>query len=252
MDALYDEGRRAWPDIVVAPAAFTRWLADRATNGGPVALQIADLYIACACAAGDERALAAFERRYLSEVEGFLASVKPTPGLVDDVRQQLRDQLFVAGKIGQYSGRGSLRAWLRVVTLRLTSNLRRQERRHEALHEAIPDARIDPELAIIRKRHGRDFEEALGRAMASLEADDRTLLRLHYLDGLNIDRIAIVFGVSRATVGRRLIAVRERILEEAHRQLSERLGASRADLASLLRAIRSDLAMSLSVVLRDG
>jgi DNA-directed RNA polymerase specialized sigma24 family protein len=50
--------------------------------------------------------------------------------------------------------------------------------------------------------------ELVDGAIAALDAEERTLLRLHYLDGLNIERIAVVFNVSRATIGRRVIAVR--------------------------------------------
>ncbi|HEX8794262.1 MAG TPA: sigma-70 family RNA polymerase sigma factor [Polyangiaceae bacterium] len=248
---LYEEGRRAWPDIALDPEAFHRHVAERVPAGEGASVRGGDLYIACACASGDERALAAFDRHYLAEVPAFLARSRPSERLVEDVRQLLRERLFVDGKIAQYSGRGTLQAWLRVVTLRVTANLRRQDRNHEELHDALPGTAMDPELGVIRRRYGRQFEAALREALASLDAEDRTLLRLFYMDGLNIDRIAVVFGVSRATIGRRMIAVRQRIVDEMHRRLREAIGATQEELASLLRVVRSDLAMSLSVVLRD-
>ncbi|HEY8041673.1 MAG TPA: hypothetical protein VIF15_17830, partial [Polyangiaceae bacterium] len=88
--------------------------------------------------------------------------------------------------------------------------------------------------------------------LLGLDAEDRSMLRLHYIDGLNIGRIAAVFQVSRATIGRRMIAVRKRIVEEAHRLLGERLKATPEELESLLRVVRSDLAISLSAVLGEG
>lgn len=250
--ALYEEGRRAWPDVPLDPAVFHRYVAERAPVEKHASLRGADLYIACACGCGDERALAAFDHHYLAQVPAFLARSRPTERLVEDVRQLLRERLFLEGKIAQYSGGGSLQAWLRVVTLRVASNLRRQDRQHEELHEALPGTAMDPELAAIRRRYGSEFETALREALASLDSEGRTMLRLFYIDGLNIDRIAVVFGVSRATIGRRMIAVRQGIVEDMHRRLAEKLGASHEELASLLRAVRSDLAMSLSVVLGDG
>ncbi|HTQ42858.1 MAG TPA: sigma-70 family RNA polymerase sigma factor [Polyangiaceae bacterium] len=249
---LYEEGRRAWPDIALDREVFDRHVAERAPEqDSRASLRGGDLYIACACGRGDDRALEAFDRRYLTEVPSFLAGRNPSQRLVDDVRQLLRERLFVEGKIHQYSGRGSLQAWLRVVTLRLTSNLRRQDRHHEELHDALPAMAMDPELQVIRGRYSREFQVALRAALDALDAEERTLLRLFYLDGLNIDRIGVVFGVSRATVGRRMISVRERILDEMHRLLRLKLGASQEELASLLRAVRSELAMSLSVVLQN-
>ena len=166
-------------------------------------------------------------------------------------RQQLRERLFVEGKITQYSGRGALTSWLRVVTVRAASNLRRQDRPHADIDEVVLGTAIDPELDVIRRRYGDTFRTALRDAIAGLDADDRNLIRLHYIDGLNIERIAVVFRVSRATIGRRMIAVRERILGETNRLLRERLNATPSELDSLLRVVRSHLGMSLSDALRE-
>jgi RNA polymerase sigma-70 factor (ECF subfamily) len=247
---LYDAGRRAWPEVALEREIFVRYVEERAP-GSAEGLRADELYIACACARGDERAMREFDRRYLSEIPSFLARVRPSAHLVDDVRQLVRETLFVQGKIKQYSGRGSLVSWLRVVTLRVTSNLRRGDRANVELQEALPAPGIDPELGAIHRRYGESFQVALRDALTGLGAEERTLLRLHYLDGLNIDKIAIVFNVSRATIGRRIVAVRERIVEETHRLLRDRLGATPGELASLLRVVRSNLAMSLSVVLRE-
>lgn len=244
----YGDARRAWPAVSVDRPTFERYVEERVPPAERGSFRAADLYLACACSRGDGRALAEFEKRYLEEVASFVAG-RERPHGIDEVLQLLRERLFVERKIAQYTGRGPLASWLRVVTLRLTSNMRREERRHATLDEAIPGAALDPELGVIRKRYAGHFEEAARLAIASLGADERTLLRLYYLDHLNIDRIAVVFGVSRATIGRRMIDVRERVVETVHRLLRKELGASAEEVASLLRVVRSDLAMSLSVVL---
>jgi RNA polymerase sigma-70 factor (ECF subfamily) len=245
----YEAGRSAWPGITLDRAVFERYVDERVPERDRGSVRAAELYLACACAGGDERAIAEFERRYLTEVPTFLARHNPSEHLLDDVRQQLRERLFVEGKIEQYTGRGTLASWLRVVTLRVTSNLRRQDRHHAELDTAIAGAGSDPELDLVRRRYGQEFQTALRDALAALGPEERTLLRLHYLDGLNIDRIAVIFQVSRATVGRRMLALRERLVADTERLLRERLGTTAGELESILRVIRSDLAMSLSVVL---
>lgn len=250
MDSLFERGRRAWPTIALERDVFARRVEAHAADEDPAEVRAEDLYLACACEQGDARALAEFEAHYLAQVPSFLARTSPSDRFVDDVRQQLRERLFVARKIGQYSGRGTLSSWLRVVTVRVAANLRRAER-PPALEEVIPARVVSPELAVMQRRYGEPFRVALRDAIAGLAPDERSLLRLQYVDGLNIDRIAIVFGVSRATIGRRMIAVRERVLQETHRLLGERLRATPDELRSLVRLLRSQLAVSLSALLRD-
>jgi RNA polymerase sigma-70 factor (ECF subfamily) len=251
--AMFDEGRKAWPGVELDAAVFERYVLERAGPAGdPSELRAPDLYLACACVEGNDRALAEFDKRWLTEVPSFLVRTNPSPRLVEDVRQRLRERLFLERKIEQYTGRGSFGSWLRVVTLRVASNLRRQDKVHAELDSAVPAPALDPELGAIQRRYGSAFRDALRDAFAGLEADERSLLRLFYLDGLNLDRLAIVFHISRATAGRRMAAARERLVAETHRLLRERLQATSEELASLLRVVRSNLEVSLSAVLREA
>jgi RNA polymerase sigma-70 factor (ECF subfamily) len=248
---MFEDARRVWPDVALERDVFERYVEERAAGVERSTLRGAELYIACACARGDGRALAEFDKRYLSEVPAFLARTNATARFVDDVRQQLRERLFVEGKIKQYSGRGPLASWLRVVTVRVASNMRARDKRHVELDEAIPGAAMSPELGVMQRRYGDVFRSALRDALGGLSPEERSLLRLHYLEGLNIGSIAVVFHVSRATIGRRVLVLRQRILEDVKRLLRNRLNATSTELESLIRVVRSDLAMSLSVVLRD-
>jgi RNA polymerase sigma-70 factor (ECF subfamily) len=248
---IFEDGRRAWPDVALERDVFEHYVEERAPGVERSVLRAPDLYLACACAQGNSRALAHFEKRYLSEVPSFLARTNATARFVDDVRQQLRERLFVEGKIRQFSGRGPLASWLRVVTVRVASNMRARDKRHVELDDAIPGVAMSPELGVMQRRYGDTFRAALREALAGLNPEDRTLLRLHYLEGLNIGSIAVVFRVSRATIGRRVLALRQRIMEDVKSTLRRRLKATSTELESLLRAVRSDLAMSLSVVLRE-
>jgi RNA polymerase sigma-70 factor (ECF subfamily) len=249
---MFEEGRMAWPDVVLDRPRFEQHVAKRAaTAADRAALRAPDVYLACACAAADPHALKDFESRYLSEVPAFLARYNANARFVDDVRQQVRERLFVEGKIAHYSGKGSLGSWLRVVTLRVASNLRRQDKPHSDIDEVKIGTAIDPELGVIQERYGEAFRIALRDAIAGLATEDRNLVRLHYLEGLNIDKIGALFHVARATVGRRVIAVRERILHETHRLIRDRLNATPTEVDSLLRLVRSRLEVSLTDVLRD-
>jgi RNA polymerase sigma-70 factor (ECF subfamily) len=245
--SMLEEGQQAWPSVRVEETVFAAYLDARAAAGP---LHAPDLYLACACSRGDERAIGAFETYYLCEVADFLAGSRPTPELVEDVRQRLRVRLFVERKLEQYSGRSPLGRWLRVVTIRVAANMRQQERPHADLDEALPAAAIDPELAVIQRRFAAPFRTALAAAVAELSAEERSVLRLHYLDGLSIDRIGLILLTSRATVGRRMIAAREHLVRNTRRILQERLRVTTSEIQSLFRLVRHELASELGAVLR--
>ncbi len=250
---MFEEGRTAWPDVALARDLFDAYVVERIAGDDDASrLHAGELYLACACANGARGALESFEARYLAGVPAHLAGMGATEGFVDEVRQAVRERLFVEDKIRQYSGRGSLASWLRVVTVRVALNLREKDKPHDEIDEALPAAAVDPELAVIQRRYGPEFRAAVRDALAALDPEDRGILRRYYLDGRNIARIGAVFKLSRATVGRRMIAIREQLVETCHRLLRERLHASPEELESLLRLVRSDLALSVSAVLREG
>jgi RNA polymerase sigma-70 factor (ECF subfamily) len=247
-------GQEAWPEIVVDPAAFARFLEERAAAEPRHA---ADLYLAFACAGGNPTALTAFDRRYLADVETYLGGVNPSPELIDEVRQALREQLFLGERprITDYSGRGSLASWVRVAALRFASNVRRAAGTRKRLegHSEEPAALpVDPELALIRRRYSAQFERSLADSFALLDERDRNLLRLHLLDGLGIDELAPVFRVHRATVARWLQAARAQLKERVLELLRTNLRVSEMELASLARAIESHLEISLRAFFRSG
>src|SRR5262245_24537077 len=106
--------RAAWPGVEVPAEDFQRHLEER---GAAEALHVADLYLACACLRGDREALGLFERRFLADVPKHLGHMNLPAASVEEVRQQLREKLLVgtggaAPRLGDYSGRGALGAYL--------------------------------------------------------------------------------------------------------------------------------------------
>ena len=125
--ALFAEGRDQWPTLAVAPSRLMAFVA-RTLNGDDIGeptpdsladaidgLRAADLYLACACAGGDATALATFDRVYMREVDIALAKMRVGPPRSHDIKQLVRQRLFVGaangqdGKIADYAGRGDLR-----------------------------------------------------------------------------------------------------------------------------------------------
>ena len=256
LQALYAAARAAWPAIELAPDVYVRHVAER-SDTLPDAAAAADLYLACACARGDAAALEAFSSQYLRSLAPALRRFDPSPAFADDVSQALRETLLVArgnapARIAEFRGRGSLAAWVRIAATRAALRMRGRERPvlGEAGVEAMaPDLPAD--VAYLKRRYRPEFEAALRAALAALSDRGRTLLRLHYVEGLSIDKLGAVHGVHRATAARWLAAARRELLEGTRKRARERLGLGRTEMLSLMRAVASQLDISLRQLAGD-
>lgn len=267
--ALLRTGRETWPTLDLAPHAFIVHLAERAPASegtialtGLRALHVRDLYLACACQLRVPGALELFESQILGEIASYLGRSEPSRPAIDEVCQQLRERLFVAGaegvpKIAKYDGRGSLKSWLRVVAMRTAMTRRRSAKRDrtqpldDAALAALPGSG-SPELAILKQQHEADIKLALTEALAMLPADRVNVLRLHLIDGLTLEKIGSLYRVNRSSVKRWLDDARARLLSELRRRLQTRLRLSREEFDSLIATLRSQLDLSLSRILKSA
>src|SRR5262249_30744882 len=125
-------------------------------------VRAADLYLAYACSIGNKSALAAFEKTFMPAVSDFVARRHAGRAFADEVRQVLRQRLFVghAGsppKIATYTGAGPLGAWLRVTAVRTAQNL--LARRDDLRAIDLPTFRSpdpDPEVLHLKRTYGRE------------------------------------------------------------------------------------------------
>jgi len=265
LDRAFQAGRAAWAGVVIGEAGFARYIAERVGPEEDPAtaidgLHTADLYLACACASGDARAVEVFARRMLADVRSYLFPVGAAE-LAEDVRQILLERLFVGGedappRIAAYSGHGQLAAWVRVSAVRVALSLRRGERASEApppddaLEPLLPA--VDPELDALKLRYAAEFNAALKEAFAALPPRDRALLKLHYVDGVPVERIAAAYNAHRVSASRWLSAARARVLEETTRLVRERRRLTESEFESLARLVRSQLDVSLRSAIGDG
>jgi RNA polymerase sigma-70 factor (ECF subfamily) len=260
--AVHAAGRAVWPTVAVELEAFTAHVTACLPAGAESIAVLAtehatDLYLACGVALGQADAVEAFERTLVKDVPLFVAHVDSSRVFVDELTQLLRTNLLVAEagerpRIATYTGKGPLRGWLRVAAVRTALNLKRGERPDRMVDEDeladVPTAG-DPALAYVRSRYAPELNEAFRATLAQLGTDERNVLRLHYLDGLNIEKIGTLYGVHRATVARWLERSRAKLLEATRKLLGERLGVGPDELASLISGLQSQLDVSLRRVL---
>jgi RNA polymerase sigma-70 factor, ECF subfamily len=75
------------------------------------------------------------------------------------------------------------------------------------------------------------------------------LLRYSVIDGWNVDRIAELYGVHRATAARRVAAAREQLGESIRAELAARLEISTDEVDSIVRLVQSRVDVSLARLL---
>jgi RNA polymerase sigma-70 factor (ECF subfamily) len=259
--AVFDEATGAFPGVAVD---FERFRAHAAAVGAPEpagAPRATDLFLACACAAGDEKAIALLEQRYLGPARVSLGRFAASPDFVDEVLQELRSKLLLPPdpRIARYSGRGPLAAWIRVAASRTAIDLLRAAHGGAAPDPTGPDGigQVDlgPEVQLLREVYREAFQTALADALRALEPRDRNLLRRHMVERMTLEEIAGPYGVHPATIARRLATLRDQIGEAVRQRLAARHRAEggSTSLESLAYAIRSELHVSLSPLLaRDS
>ena len=245
--ALHARGREAWPGIELDVATFTA-VATNSLRDGPLEdVRTADLYLAIACAAGNEQAIAALDRHCLSTVVQALIRRGHGAASAADIVQTVRVHFLVgergrAPRIADYDGRASLARWLGVAAMRAAITAHRKCQHETALDDLdIVGTTRSAELELLQRQFAVEFKAALRSAFESLAPRERAVLRYQVRDRLGIDRIAAIYAVHRATAARWVAHARDALLEGVRHALRGRLRVSTDELDSLIRQVRSKL-----------
>ena len=257
LQALDRAGREAWPEVPLSAEPFASHIADRVRMRSDVveaisSMHAADVFLACACSCAIPVALSVFERSQLSRVPDLVRRIDSSAAFADEVTQVMREMLLVPAHgaesgIAAYSGRGALSNWVRIIAVRTALRLRREQRSAGTSLESEAElpGTFDPELDYLKLRYRGAYEEAFHLALASLPDRDALLLKLHYVDGLNIDAIGALYGIHRSTVARWRTEVRRRILASTREHLQGRLSLTESEFDSLVALVRSQLVVSI-------
>jgi len=121
-----------------------------------------------------------------------------------------------------FQGQAAVRNWLyRIATHTALDRLRRRKRQpYAACSLSEPDERDlrltapaseEPETALLDADGRARDRQALYRALAQLDARDRTLITLHYFSGCSYEQLCEITGDSLASVKSRLHRARRRM-----------------------------------------
>jgi RNA polymerase sigma-70 factor (ECF subfamily) len=131
--------------------------------------------------------------------------------------------------------------------------LLRQDARAPALSDdgvvELLAPRADPEEAAIDADLRARFRVAFEAAVATLQPRQRACLRLHVLDGVTLDELALTYGVHRATVARWLEAARATLATTTRDLLRRDLDLADVEVDSVLRRMQSRVDVSFERIL---
>ena len=255
-------GRAAFPALAYDDAAFVADLGRTLKTSEPAAvavLALEDLFLVGACLAQVTGAVETFRGRYRETIRRAVGRLVPA-GEVDEVEHHLLDQMLIgsvtaAPKIRGYAGRAPLDRWIAVAAQRAALIWLREHKtearaRSAAAREPSPGGDVHPEAAFLKDRYRDDFQQAMTEALQRLPERERLLLRLHLVNGVTLEKVGKMFGVSQPTVSRWLAAAREALRDDIKRTLGARLGSTSTEIASLAGMVASRLDMSISMILQ--
>ena len=256
----FDLGRSAYPAIDLLPNKFIAFVEARAATWRGDPERAADLYLACACIEQLRPAVAEFLSTFGARIPKYLGRLARNADLVAEVRQIIVTRCVVGDGLHPpaltgYSGTGSLEGWVRATAVREALALNRQGDRNTGDVEAALEAQVpwvDREISLFKQIYREPVSRAFADACVALEAGDRALLRLHYVEGVTTAALATMYGTSRATLIRRLASARESLVDRVKASLKIAAGVSDQDFDSVLRLVKSQIDLRLSMVLRNA
>ena len=252
--AVVARGCAACPEV--DPIALAGYLGRRCPGGAVLdhleAIDGEELALAWACADGASVAIARFEARYFGELRVGVARLGVTADELAEVTQEVRRALFadLPPRLLGLTARGELRALLRLMAVRAAISARRRAGRAPLVDDgddplALLDDGPSPSAQVARAQHREALRAALAVALAALSPRDRTILRLHALDGVSLAALATMHRVDRATISRWIAAAREQIYRETRRALTAQRGVAAVDFDSFVDVLRSRFELSL-------
>jgi RNA polymerase sigma-70 factor (ECF subfamily) len=233
-----------------------------------------DLCLVLACERGDESAWSDLVANFDSTVKSAARKISSNYEDAEDLASSIWAELYglrtdadgnKKSKLAYYSGRGSLAGWLRAVVSQLAVDQFRKVSKFVQIEEDREFENLASEAALSGNNHqpshtanpedlfsegqaSGDVTEALSAAIASLDAEDRLILKLYYFDDLKLKDIAATFGYHEATASRKLTRVQADIRKGVERELKSRHGWTESEVKKHLSETAAHLGVNLETM----
>lgn len=259
---LIRQSREAWPSVKLSTDVFLAYVASRVSQPEPetlMQLHWGDLYVACACSLGDSAAISCFESLCVVFYAELQQKLKVSPAQFEEHKQALWVELFSGDeetppKITKYTGQGKLVYWTRVTFLRHMLRALQGEKKEVPVEEEmlvrLTPAAVHTEASLMKNEAKEELRKALAEAIRALSARERNILRHHYIDGLNTEKVGAIFGVHRATVARWLQKIRDSLFLAISAKLVDKMNIADDEFDSIIHLLHSHLDITIPQVSR--
>ncbi|MEM6363411.1 MAG: RNA polymerase sigma factor [Planctomycetota bacterium] len=174
---------------------------------------IFDEWLVLRCQGGDADALTQLFQRWHSRLLGLAIRLLHDRNEADDACQLA--WIAIVKQINRLDDPRRLRSWMfRIVANKCTDTIRKRSRQRQR-------EKLVPQETLTEAKSGDDRNEttcgekveSLRRLLPILEAQDRQILKLHYLDQCSINAIANQLSIPTGTVKSRLYHARQHLKE---------------------------------------
>ena len=192
-------------------------------------LKLADLVLAKACAAGNDRAWEHFMAQYGQPLTRAAIAISGSETVGRDLADAFYAELYGLNTrdgerkcpLDSYRGRGSLLGWLRTTLAQRFVDHYRRTYREQALDEEVHDApssgvAVDPEPGLLDS-----LRQAVKAALHDQPPEERFLLAAYYVDERTLAEIGKVLHVHEATISRRLKRATDGVRKQLMRNLEK-------------------------------
>lgn len=235
-------------------------------------LRADDLCLIVACEKGDASAWEDLVKNFDATVKSAARKISSNAEDAEDLAGSIWAELYglkhdkdgkLKTKLSYYSGRGSLGGWLRAITNQLAIDEFRKQSKFVQIEEnrefenlanessernensQVVSHAENPEEILTENRTAKDVSEALQKAIAGLDAEDKLILKLYYFDDLKLKDIGNTLGFHEATASRKLVRVQTEIRKSVEKILRAAHGWSEAEVKRYLSETASKLGVNL-------
>lgn len=227
-------------------------------------LKWSDLFLTTACATGDSTAWEVFRRQYRSVIHSAALKTSSSASEAAELSDTLLTDLFLPhesgrgeSKIAQYHGFGSLEGWIKVVVHRMAIDQIRLHRRDvpiEDMEGELPSnsthGRTDESIKERDTHRARDMvSQCLTTALEQLNAQERLVLNLYYLKGVNLKGIGQFLQAHESTASRLIDRLKTQLHKSVNKQLHEKFKVRKTEVPHLIELAQGHLEIDLKKIL---
>jgi RNA polymerase sigma-70 factor, ECF subfamily len=227
-------------------------------------LKWSDLFLTTACAAGDSAAWEVFRRQYRSVIQTAALKASTSASEAAELSDTLLTDLFLPhesgrgeSKIAQYHGLGSLEGWIKVVVHRMAIDQIRLHRRDvpiEDMEAELPSnsahGRADESIKERDTHRAREMvSQCLTTALEQLNAQERLVLNLYYLNGVNLKGIGQFLKAHESTASRLIERLKTQLHKSVNKQLQDKFKVRKTEVPHLIELAQGHLEIDLKKIL---